>query len=106
MTLHLVPLLPATETPVRDQLEQLAHDSLAGKVNDAHEIGELARLSPLSEDDAAMFFLDLCEGIADQGKPWFEVLPDAEGTNRDEQADDACRTRIDLALDALTGGAS
>jgi hypothetical protein len=104
VTLHLVPPLPAT--PVRDQLEQLAHDSLAGRVTDPHVLGELARRSSLPEPDVAMFFLDLCEAISDQAKPWFEVLPDAEGTNRDEQAADACRTRIDLALDALTGGAS
>jgi hypothetical protein len=92
--------------PVREQLEQLAHDSLAGRVTDLHVLAELERLSPLPEEDAAMFFLDLCLGISLQALPWFEVIPDAEGTNRDEQADDAARTRIDLALDALEGGAS
>jgi hypothetical protein len=103
VTLHLVPPLPAT--PVRDQLEQLAHDSLAGKVTDPHVLGELAELSPVPQEEAVWLFLDLCGGISDQDRPWFEVVPDAEGTARDEQADEACRTRIDLALDALEGGA-
>lgn len=106
-TLHLWPLpsLPEPE-PVRDLLEQLAHDSLAGRVTDLHVLAELERLSPLPEEDAAMFFLDLCLGIMQQSLPWFEVVEDAEGTDRDEQADDAARTRIDLALDGLEGGAA
>lgn len=103
-TLRLVPPLPVQET-LRDRLETLAERSLAGIVPDEHLPRRLAELSALPEADAVMFFLDLCQGIADQAKPWFEVVPDAEGTNRDEQADDAARTRIDLALDALEGGA-
>lgn len=92
--------------PVRARLEQLARDFLAGRVHETHVFRELDRHSPLPEDDAAMVFLDLREAISDQlTAPWWEVVPDAVGTDRDEQADDACRARIELALDALESGA-
>lgn len=35
---------------------------------------------------------------------WCEVVPDASGVDRDEQALDSARTRLDLALDEIVGG--
>jgi hypothetical protein len=92
--------------PVRDRLERLAYRCLNGIVPDEHIPARLAELSPLPVEQALMVFLDLCEGVAALSLPWFEVVPDASGIRREEQAEDAARTRIDLALDALEGGAA
>lgn len=100
MTLSLAPALP-----VRDRIEQLAEQTLKGHVPDEHLPRHLAELTDLDEDTALDWFLDLCEGVAALGLPWWESIPDATGIERDEQATDAANTRISLALDALTGGA-
>lgn len=105
MTLHLVPPLPVDDTSVRDRLETLAERSLAGIVPDAHLPRRLAELSPLPTDDAMEWFLELVEAIVLRDAPWWEVIPDAVGTRRDEQADDAVRDLIEAALNKLTGGA-
>jgi hypothetical protein len=100
--LHLVPPLPVAET-VRDRLEQLAERSLAGIVPDAHLPRRLAELSPLGEVDAMQWFEELCEAVCLRDAPWVDIIPDAVGTDRDEQADDYIRDRIEAALNALTG---
>lgn len=103
MTLHLVPPLPALGGDVRDRLEQLAERSLAGIVPDAHLPRRLAELSPLEEADAMLWFSELVRVILLRGADWWEVIPDAVGTARDEQADDAVRDLIEAALNALEG---
>lgn len=100
--LHLVPPLPAAES-VRDRLERLGERSLAGIVPDAHLPRRLAELSPLGEVDAFQWFEELWQAIALRDRPWQEIIPDAVGTDRDEQADDYIRDRIEAALNALTG---
>jgi hypothetical protein len=95
----------APALPVRERLERLAYRALNGIVCDEQLPARLAELSKLPAEEAATMFEDLCEAIAARDLPWWEVKPDAEGTNRDEQADNACRARIELALHALEGGA-
>ncbi|HEY9367526.1 hypothetical protein [Streptomyces sp.] len=97
MTPHLVPPLPVTETR-RDQLETLAEHPVP------HLPQRLAELSPLPEDLAMEWFEELCEAVCLRDAPWPEIIPDAVGTCRDEQADDYIRDRIEAALDKLEGG--
>ena len=59
---------------------------------------------PLPEADAIAWFADLCEAVAALSLPWWESIPDAVGIDREEQADDAARDRIEAALDKLEGG--
>lgn len=101
-TLRLVPPLVDQGT-IRGQLERLAHGVLNGRVDDALLPVLLAKLSQLDEPDALVWFEELVESIDALGLPWWEVIPDAVGTHRDEQADDAVRDRIEAALNALTG---
>lgn len=97
MTLRLV-----EEPTIRAQLERLAHWSLTGRVDEAEVARLLAKLSPLPEADALLWFADLCEGVAALSLPWWEVIPDAVGIAREEQAEDAALDRIKAALNALT----
>ena len=99
--LRLVTPLPADR---RERLEDLARASVAGQVSEETVQLRLRELTWLPEEDALMWFTDLRAGVAAKNLPWFEVVPDAVGTDLDEQADDAAQTRIDLALDALEGG--
>lgn len=105
-------LVLAFAPTVREQLERLGYWSLAGHVPDKHLPSLLARLAPhLDEDTALLRFRDLVDAVAVQdafergAAHWSEVVDDV-GRDLPEQADDAARTHVSLALDALTGAAS
>ncbi len=100
-TLRLAPPL-VTQATIREQLERLADWSLNGRIEDNKLPRLLGKLSPLPEPDAMVWFVELTEAIAARDLPWWEVIPDAVGTDRDEQADAATRDRIEAALNALT----
>lgn len=101
--LRLVPPL-LDQQVIRDQLERLAYGSLNGSVEGPELPGLLAELSELDEADAMQWFDELIDSIAALRQPWWEVIPDAVGTARDEQADATTRDRIEAALNVLTGG--
>lgn len=72
---------------------------------------ELRALSPLdrdARDDALNELIEalmIRDGVRDYVTHWSEVVPDAGGDDRHGQALDAANTHVELALDALLGGA-
>lgn len=71
---------------------------------------DLADLSPLPYAERHRAFEELCTRVSDLDRfergdlHWSDVIPDAEGVERDEQAREALTTFVELALDRLTGG--
>lgn len=99
--------VPLIKTTVREDLLTLAYQALTFEHADFE--ADLKELSPLDRDAADVAFRELVaavqvlHGINNNGTPWFEVIPDCEGSDRDEQALRAAETHVELALDLLTG---
>jgi len=108
-TFHCHALTPEM---IRDQLERLAHWVLNEHVTytDLHQL--LTELTDLDEHTTMARFIDLVDAVTIDDAyqrgllHWSEIIPDATGRDRDEQAADACRVPVDLALDALLKGAA
>jgi len=94
----------------REILERLAQWLLAGRVPECCLPDILEHINPaLPEADAMAAFEELAEAVvirdkvADGTLGWVDVLPDATGVQRDEQAADAVQARVDDALTVLVG---
>jgi hypothetical protein len=95
-------------TSVRDDLLVLARNAVRFFHLSVDE--ELQDLSPLPFKEREAAFSELCERVDQLDRfgrgdvHWSEVIPDAVGYDRDEQAGEALKTFVELALDRLTGG--
>ncbi len=103
---------------IRDQLERLAtwqiNGCLIGKPS-CCLARDLRTLAPAlaGQDDETVFlaFDELVEAVyvrdsfADNTASWCELIPEATGTDRDDQALKAAWDLVDLTLDSLMAGA-
>jgi hypothetical protein len=101
---------PTTTATVRDDLIVYARRALTFPLMSVEE--DIAALSPLPRRERNEAFDELCTRVYDLDRfergdlDWSDVIPDATGVERDEQARDALETFVELALDRLTGGES
>jgi hypothetical protein len=95
---------------LRDLLERLAYQVLNGNICDDHLPAVLDQLGALCLTDRMACFEELIDAIVlrdglERGEiHWCQVIPEATGRERDQQALDAACIRVDDALAALVGG--
>ncbi|RMI47573.1 hypothetical protein EBO15_01335 [Actinomadura harenae] len=98
-----------SDTAARRELLALVHRRrLLPNLEISGDLDELSPLYGIDRDRAVNELFDavrLVESIEAGVTHWSEVVPDAVGLDRDGQALSAARTRVELALDALLGGA-
>jgi hypothetical protein len=104
-------LVTGGEQDVRGALMRLAHGCLNDQITDVFAATALRGIAPdLTEERRWECFEELLDAVALVDAVqcgythWSELIPDATGTNRDEQAADEAQTRVDLALDEIVGG--